>query len=193
MLASVGPFRLDLDRLGATQTECSLKPQRHGGVEVRYAAEFCACQLPRLADVGDVLTVGNTVEGVVARDLVGAGRRHVAAAGTEDFALDVAVGALREQLHAIGERVADIGEEVVALARRRQGKELVERQDRVPATALEEARAAVDARLAALDKRGQQVNDLQAGLERLDDRASLIRLFMENNGFEIELFQTPSC
>ena len=33
---------LDLDRLGAAQTECSLKPQRHGGAGVRYTVELAA-------------------------------------------------------------------------------------------------------------------------------------------------------
>jgi len=41
---------------------------------------------------------------------------------------------------------------------------------------LAHARAAVDARLAALDEGGQQVNDLQAGLERLHDGALILEL-----------------
>src|SRR5690606_32381050 len=65
---TVGPLGTDLDRLPAPQPEGRLQPQRRRRVRIRDPGELDAGQLPRLADVGDVLPVADAVVVVLAGD-----------------------------------------------------------------------------------------------------------------------------
>lgn len=65
-VATVGPLRADLERLAASQSEGGLQPQRHCRVRIGDPGKLATGQLPRLADIGDVLPVADAVVVVVA-------------------------------------------------------------------------------------------------------------------------------